>query len=393
MILGHKIRLVPTKAQEDYFRRACGTARYTYNEALKMWKEEYEAGNKPNGRKLKKKFNATRRELIPWSYDVHRDCTSQPFSDLQEAFNGYFGGSSSYPVFKKKGKCKDSFYIANDRLKINQRRVRIPVLGWVKMRETLRWEGNILYACVSRVSDQWYLSVSVEVGDVKRPRTGDGIVGVDLGIKAAVTLSDGRSFEGPKALRRYKEQLIRLHRQLSRKQKGSKNLEKAKVRLARLYNKIACARLDFLHQTTAMLCRENKAVGMESLNVAGMMRNHKLARSISDVGMYEFKRQLTYKSKLYDTELVFADRFYPSSKRCSGCGFVLKELSLATREWVCPQCGEQHDRDVNAAKNLIPGANRELTPVEREALALLAVSEAKLPSRKQEFQQSAQFST
>lgn len=387
MILSHKIRLVPTKQQEAYFRRACGTARYVYNAALRMWKNEYAAGQHPNCRELKKRFNAIRSETLPWTYEVHRDCTSQPFNDLNVACTRFYKGISGEPTFKKKGKSKDVFYIANDKFKVNQKRIRVPVLGWVKMREVLRWEGKVMSARVSRVADQWYLSIAVDVGDVKRPRTADGVIGIDLGVKAAVTLSDGRSFVGPKALRRYQERLSRAQRRLSRKKLGSKNREKAKTRVACLHNRIACVRLDFLHQTTSMICRQNQTIGMEDLNVSGMMKNHKLARAISDVGMGEFRRQLNYKTVLYDDDLVFADRFYPSSKKCSTCGFVLKKLSLSTREWTCPQCGEHHDRDINAAKNLVPGANREVTPVETEALALSVIDKVKLPSMKQEFQQ------
>jgi putative transposase len=366
-----------------------------YNKALELWQKEYAAGNKPNGMALLKTFRAGERNEERYAYtrEVHRDCTAQPFYDLNDAYKNFFKGLADKPAFKKKGKDKDAFYIANDKFKVNQKRVRIPILGWVKMREVLRWEGKIMSARVSRVADQWYLSINVDVGDVKRPRTADGVIGVDLGVKAAVTLSDGRSFVGPKALSRYQEQLARAQRRVARKQKGSKNRAKAKVRLARMYNKIACARLDFLHQTTSMICRQNQTIGMEDLNVAGMLKNHKLARAISDVGMGEFRRQLNYKTVLYDDDLVFADRFYPSSKKCSACGFVLKELSLSTREWTCPQCGEHHDRDMNAAKNLIPGANRESTPVEMEALAPMVVNEVKLPSSKQEFQRSAQCCT
>ena len=350
-----------------------------------MWKKEYEAGNKPNGRALKKQFNAVRQELCPWSYEVHRDCTSQPFYDLQVAYTNFFQGKAEYPKKKKKGKCKDVFYLANDVFKVNQKKVQIPRLGWVKMREHLRWEGKIMSAHVSRVADKWYLSVAVDVGDVKRPRTGNGTVGVDLGVKAAVTVSDGRTFEGPKALKNNLDKIKRLHRLVSRKTLGSKNREKAKLKLSRAYNNVVCIRMDFLHKTTSLLCRENQAVGMEDLNVAGMLKNHKLALAISDVGFGEFRRQMEYKSKLYNTKLVLFDRFYPSSKFCSSCGFKLDKLSLSTREWTCPQCGGHHDRDINAAKNLIPGANRESTPVETEALTRKTRSRVKLPSMKQEF--------
>ena len=388
MILAHKIRLVPTPKQEAYFRRACGTARFTYNWALAEWKQQYAAGAKPNGVALKKQFNAIRREQYPWTYEVHRDCTARAFDHLQEAFRNFFrrvkaGGKPGYPRFKKKGRSRDSFYIANDCFSVAVKYAKLPFVGAVKTREPLRWTGKITGGTVRREADSWFLVVQVDVGEFRRPRTADGIVGVDLGIATTVTLSTGEKIDGPKALRAAMQRLQRLSRQHARKWKGSKNREKASAKLARLHRRIANIRMDWLHKVTTRLCRENQAIGIEDLNVQRMIRERGFGRSISDEAFGEFRRQLTYKAPIYDDEVHVADRFYASSKTCSDCGEVVAMLPLSVREWACAACGSVHDRDENAAINLVPRATGEVTPVEKGALARTRVR-VQLPSVKQE---------
>jgi len=388
VILSHKIRLVPTPTQEAYFRCACGTARFTYNWALAEWKRQYEAGAKPNGMALRKQFNAIRRDQFPWTYEVHRDCTARAFDHLQSAFRHFFrrvkmGEKPGFPKFKKKGRNRDSFYVANDKFSVSDRSVRLPFVRNVKARESLRWQGKITGGTVRREADAWFLIVQVDVGEIRRPRTADGIVGVDLGVATTVTLSTGEKIDGPKALRAAMQRLQRLGRQLSHKQKGSKNRRKAADRLARLHRRIANIRMDFLHKITTRLCRENQAIGIENINVQDMVKRNRLARSIQDEAFGEFRRQLTYKAPMYDDEIQVADRFYASSKTCSDCGEVVAMLPLSVREWACAACGSVHDRDENAAINLVPRATGEVTPVERGALARTRVR-AKLPSGKQE---------
>jgi len=390
MILSHKIALDPTYQQEAYFRRACGAARFTYNWALAGWKRQYEAGEKPSGLALKKRFNAIRAVEFPWTYEVHRDCTARPFDQIQRAFAGFFrrvkaGQKPGYPRFKKKGQNRDSFYIANDKLALSDTAIRIPVIGWVRLREALRFTGKITGAVVSRRANRWFVAIQVDVGDVSRPRTSDAVVGVDLGIKASATLSTGEVLEGPRALRSSIERLRRLSRSHSRKTKGSKNRSKSAMVLARHHAKVADLRNDFLHKTTTSLCRENQAVVIEDLHVKGMLRNRRLARVIADEGWGELRRQLTYKALMFGTEVIVAPRFYPSSKTCSGCGNVKDTLLLSEREYLCDACGLQIDRDLNAALNLrsLGLATPEVTPVERLALVSTSV-ETKPASAKQE---------
>ena len=387
--LAHSIRLVPTVKQEQYFAQACGVARFTYNWALAEWSRRYSAGEKPNGMALRKHFNSIRRDQFPWTYEVHRDCTAQPFANLQKAFVGLFKKRAKYPRFKRKGQ-HDSFYIANDKISMTLNRVRIPVLGWVKTREALRFTGKIMGAVVKRVADAWFLVVQVEVDHPERVRSSNETVGVDLGIKTTATHSTGEQVWGPKALRKAQERLRRKARQFSRKTKGSNNSKKARVMLARLHRKVAWIRNDFLHKLTTRLCRENQTVVIEDLNVKGMVKNHCLAQAIQDESWGEFRRQLEYKAPLYGGRVVVASRWFPSSKRCSQCGHIVEKLGLDVRTFCCPCCGFTCDRDHNAAINLkqIGEAIPESTPAEMKALA--AVSTATKPSSlKQEFHRVA----
>lgn len=366
----HKIALEPTFEQETYLRRACGVSRFTWNWALDAWQRQYAAGEKPNGLALKKQFNAIRHVDFPWSGEVLRDATARPFNNLQRAFGNFFKKKARYPRFKKKG-IHDSFYVANDKFKTVGLKIRLPHIGWIKTREALRFEGKILSAVVSRTAHKWFVSINVEMPDRLTASENQAVVGVDLGIKALATLSTGEKFEAPKPLARCMEKLRRLSRQLSRKQKDSKNRAKARDRLSRLHYQISCVRADALHKLTTALVERFGTVVIEDLNVKGMVRNRHLSRAISDVGFGEFRRQLTYKAKDVGVRVVVADRWYPSSKTCSDCGFVVDILPLSVREWACPECGVVHDRDVNAAMNLkqLPEAIGEDTPVEKKALA------------------------
>jgi putative transposase len=349
--LAHKIELKPNNIQKGYFARACGTARFVWNWGLAEWSRQYAEGLKPSGLGLKKEFNLIKKEEFPWILEVLRDANSQPFSNLQKAFNSFFKGISKYPTFKKKG-ISDSFYIANDKFKVEGKAVSIPKLGWVKMTECLGYSGKILSATVSRAADKWFVSFNVQMSITPSTCENQAVVGVDLGIKTLATLSNGEMVQGPKALRKMQKKLKRLQQSLSKKEKGSKNREKQKRKVARLYYKISCIRLDSLHKLTSKLVLNHSVIVIEDLNVSGMMANHKLARAISDMGFYEFRRQLSYKALTAGVHVVIADRWFPSSKRCSSCGAKHQNLMLSDRTFICPTCSFNIDRDLNAAKNL-----------------------------------------
>jgi len=257
-----------------------------------------------------------------------------------------------YPKFKKKG-VRDAARFDNGpgTFKFDGKRVRLPVIGWVKLREELRFSGKALSTTVRRVAGRWFVAVPVEVHLPEPVRESQAAVGIDLGVSTAATLSSGEKLCGPKALCGRLERLRRLSRWHSRKKKGSKNRRKSAMRLARLHARISNLRQDWLHQTTTRLVRRFSVLGIEDLEVRGMMANKRLARSIGDIGFHEFRRQLQYKAMLYGAEVVTADRWFPSSKMCSVCGRIAGKLPLSLREWTC-ECGALHDRDINAARNL-----------------------------------------
>ena len=271
------------------------------------------------------------------------------------AFKNFFEGRGKYPRYRKKGQ-DDRFTLSNDQFILNETKdeIRIPLLGWVRMRESLRFAGKILSATVSRKADRWFVSICVETSDLSHlpPANNQGVVGVDLGVSALATLSTGESVEGPRPLKRLLRQLRALSKSLSRKKLGSKNRRKAKLKLAKLHARISNIRENALHQLTSDLTRRFHTICIEDLNVSGMVKNRRLARSISDMGFYEFRRQLTYKAAQRGCLIVVADRFFASSKTCSKCGYRLGSLILDDRDWTCPCCGTHHDRDLNAAFNL-----------------------------------------
>lgn len=348
----HKIALSPTQAQEGLFRQAVGTARFAYNWALAEWQRQYESGEKPNEAALRRQLNAVKREQYPWMLLVPKSIPQQAVKNVGTAFKRFFQKDSKYPVFKKKG-VHDSARFDNgpDTFQCDGRHIRLPVVGWVKMRESLRFCGKPLSATVSCVAGRWFVSVPVE-GDIPDPvRKNQAAVGVDLGVTTAATLSSGEKLVGPRALKANLERLRRFSRRHSRKVKGSNNRRKSALKLGRLHARIHNIRQDWCHKATTGLVREFSLIGIEGLNIRGMLANEKLARSIADIGMYEFKRQLHYKAHLYGSEVVEADRWYPSSKTCSDCGAITAKMPLSLREWTCP-CGATHDRDINAAKNL-----------------------------------------
>ena len=359
MILGHKIALDPNNAQATYFARACGVARFAYNWALAEWKRQYEAAKadpslpNPSQMALRRQLNAIKREQFPWMLEVTKNAPQMAIIQLGEAFNNFFKKRARYPFFRKKG-VHDRFTLTNDQFSVEGSRIRIPALGWVRMREPLRFEGKITSATVSAQADRWFVSIAVETQDTSHlPQAeNQGAVGVDLGVKALATLSTGEVVHGPKALAMLLSRLRRTSRSLSRKVKGSANRKKARQRLARLHARIANVRQDGLHQLTSDLTRRFSTIVLEDLNVRGMVRNRHLARAVSDMAFAELRRQVEYKAAMRGVEVIFADRFYPSSKTCSACGHVRDVLPLSVREWTCPDCGAHHDRDDNAAVNL-----------------------------------------
>ena len=359
MLIAHRIALDPNNVQATYLARAAGTARFAYNWALAEWKRQYEAWKadstqpKPSQAALRRQLNAIKREQFPWMLEVTKNAPQMAIIQLGQAFANFFAKRARYPQFRKKG-VHDRFTLTNDQFDIDASRIRIPNLGWVRMREPLRFAGKIMSATVSRVADRWFVSIAVDTSDSSHlsPAENQGAAGADLGVSALATLSTGETIPGPKPHKALLGRLRRLNRSLSRKQKGSANRRKARMKLARLHARVSNIRSDALHQLTTGLTRRFHTIGIEDLNVKGMVRNRHLARSVADMGFFELRRQLEYKAAMRGAQIVVADRFFASSKTCSDCGHKLDELPLAVRQWTCPACGAHHDRDVNAAINL-----------------------------------------
>ena len=363
IVLSHQIRIKPpTVKQEQYLRQACGIARFAYNWGLEEWNQQYEAGQKPTALALKKQFNAIKPTQYPWVFKVTKCAAEQAFVNLGKAFKRFFNGQSQYPKFKKKG-VRDSFYLSNDQFQVAANRIRIPKLGWVKLTESLRFSGKIQSATVSRRADQWFVSISVQMATTPMTISKNQAdkIGVDLGVTHLATLSNGKTVESRQPLKKLSRRLKRQQRHLGKCIKGSNRHWRSKQQISKLHNHIRDIRLDSLHKLTHYLCQGFKVIGLEDLNVKGMMKNHKIAKAISDVGFYELRRQLEYKACLYGNWISIVDQWFPSSKTCSHCGYQKAELKLSQRTYHCEQCGLELDRDLNAAIN-----------IERESIRLLA---------------------
>lgn len=378
MLRVHKICLQPTAAQASYFAAACGTARFAYNWALAEWKQEYESGGTPNEASLRKKLNSIKAEQFPWMADVTKVAPQQAIKNLGTAFQNFFrrvklGQKPGYPRFKKKG-IRDSFRADNgparageDAVQVSDKQVKLPRCGWVRMRESLRFDGQIKSATVSRQADGWYVALLVGTEQRLRARQDLGTVGVDLGVRKLATFSTGEEVIGPKPHKALMKRLRRLNQSLSRKVKGSSNWKKAKAKLSKLHLRIATIRKDALHKLTTRLATEHSVIAIEDLNVIGMARS-RLARSILDQSFGEFRTQLEYKAAMTGAQVVIVDRYFPSSKTCSGCG-VIHDLSRGAEYMRC-ECGLVMDRDLNAAINIRRQA-LPCQPVEKAALAVV----------------------
>lgn len=359
MLIAHKIALDPNNAQATYFARASGTARFAYNWALAEWQRQYAARKddpdlpQPTEASLRRQLNAIKREQFPWMFDVTKCAVQEAIIDLGMAFRAFFEKRGKYPRFKAKG-VRDSFCAANGvgTFRTDGKRIKLPVIGWVRMREEVRFKGRLKRVTVSREADRWFASVMIETHDIKAVQHPCAAVGVDLGVSTLATPSRGETIPGPKAHKTLLKRLRRTSRALSRKKKGSSNRRKAKAKLARLHTRIANIRRDATHKATTMLAKTYARIGIEDLNVKGMAKNRHLARSIMDGGFFEFRRQLDYKARFYGATIVVADRWFPSSKTCSCCGSVKTELALSQRTYHCDICGYEADRDLNAARNL-----------------------------------------
>jgi putative transposase len=344
-------------------RSACvkhaGAARWAYNYGLSRKKEAYKTDKtKLSSVDLHKEVVRLKKTTHPWLLDVSKCSPHEALRNLDKAFVNFFKGRSRFPTPKKRKDGIGNFTLLGS-IHVNKKSIQLPRIGIVKLKEETNVSGRILSATVSERAGKWFVSILVETS-IEVPENQGDSVGVDLGINKLAVLSDGTVFQNPKAYRRMEKLLKRVQKNLSRKKKGSHRREIAKLRVAKIHYRIWCVRQDAIHKLTTHLAKNFSVVGIEDLNVSGILKNHKLAKSISDASFGEIRRQLEYKCKWYGSELVVNDRFFPSSKKCSKCGFVKDSLGLSERVFHCEKCGFTCDRDANASLNLRPAVRRAL---------------------------------
>jgi putative transposase len=368
----YKVELDPNNRQRTALRCAAGCARWAYNWGLERKIETYRTtGKSLSAIDLHKELNVLKKLPVkeggvPWMYSVSKCAPQEALRNLDSAFQSFFkrckkkAKKKGFPKFKSRHKNPLKFRLTGTiRTSEDEREIQLPQLDTIRLKESGYLPGpgredvKIQSATLSERAGRWFVSLSciVTIPDPEpQPRT--KVVGVDVGIKNLAVTSDGRVFENPRALAKMQRRLQQAQRALARKQKGSQNRIKARKRVAQLYYRVFCIRQDALHKATTEIVRSADVICIESLNVAGMLKNHKLARALADASLSEFLRQITYKASWAGALVVEAQRFYPSSKTCSVCGHIKQDLTLADRTYVCSNCGLVIDRDLNAATNL-----------------------------------------
>jgi putative transposase len=356
VLLGHKIELRPTFKQEEYFLKSVGIKRFVYNQCLAAWNDAYKRGYKPDETYIRF-FYKCLKERNPWINEVSARIGRIAVEDLLMAFKRFFRKQAKEPRFKKRG-INDSFAIREkEKFHIDGRKLKIEKLNSeIKMRQKPRFNGIYKQVTISHKGGKWFASILTDTYENpftgKIPTENQG-VGVDTGIKSFAALSDGTIYEANQPLKKKLNKLARLQKNLARKQRFSNRWCKVKRKISKLYYYTTCKRQAVLHEFTDFITRTYSLIVVEDLNVSGMIKNHRFARALSDVGIYEMRRQLEYKSKFRQCVLVVADRFFASSKICSQCGLKKNNLSLADRVFICDNGCKPINRDWNAAKNLL----------------------------------------
>jgi len=361
MLKAIKIRLYPTHDQATYINKLLGTSRFVYNQCLNYKITEYQSNKKSTSFGETGKFLISLKSDYQWIKESHSKVLQQQLINLEQAYKNFFKKGNGFPKFKSKHQNQSCRFPVDAISGFNGNKINIinalKSVHYKCSRSDERYlnrnKNKIKSGTLSKTkSEEYYFSVLIERSNIKKLKETNKILGLDLGIKDFIVTSEGQHFENLKSKRNNQDKLSRLHRELSRKVKGSNHQKEARVRLAKVYEKINNQKEYYLHSITNQLLSENQTIVIEDLNVNGMLKNHRLAKSIQELSLNRFKTMLTYKAEWNGREVIQVSRWFSSSKICSSCGHKNNELELKDRVWCCPECGEVHDRDLNAAINI-----------------------------------------
>ena len=374
MLKAIKIRIYPNAVQKEFISKQLGCCRLIYNKLLDYKKTQYEQNKQSISLSQLGKYLTNLKKQDEYSFlnNVYAMCLAQTMQDLLKAYDNFFKLHKGYPKFKSKKDTKQSCRFTNlifrGKKKINGNRITLikqltNILFKCSRKEEIYLNHNEKYihsvTLTKTSTEKYYLSILIDYNIIQKEKL-DTVIGLDLGIKDFIVDSNRNRYENKHFYKNQEKKLKKLQRQLSKKQKGSNNRNKLKIKLAKVHEKISNQRNTYLHQITSKLVNENQIICIEDLNVKGMMSNHKLAKSIQELSLYEFRRQLEYKCNWYGRRLVIINQFYPSSKTCHNCGYIYKDLKLSEREWICPHCGKLIDRDYNASLNILDNGLKQI---------------------------------
>ena len=359
----HQIELNPNNKQATLMSQHAGYARVAFNFALSSFKTGLDKDEWRSHVDIKREFNAVKRDKFHWCSDLSQNASKNAIHNFGDAVDRWKKGQNRSPVYKKRSD-RISYQADNGEgtVEVYKKRIKLPKIGWVRMREELRYTGEITKVVVSKRNGKWFASITVRNLDSNNYKHQPSLfekhekepIGIDVGVNTLATCSNGDTYENPRPLKRYERKLKRANRSLSRKVLGSNNWHKTKKQLGGVYHRISNIREDAHHQATTKIVRKASAIGVETLNISGMLKNRKLAKSLSDSALSRFLTMLKYKAKRRGIPVTEADRFFASSQTCSNCGHKKKDLRLSDRTYHCNVCGTDIDRDFNAAINLCP---------------------------------------
>ena len=356
-----KIALNPNNKQSTLMAKHAGYARVAFNFALSSFRAGLDNDEWRSHVDIKRELNAVKYDKFDWCKELSQNASKNAIHNLGDAVTRWKKGQNKFPVYKNRsGKCSYQADNGEGTVNVYKKRINLPKIGWVRMREELRYSGEITKVVISKQNNKWFASITVRRLDSSNYKHQPALfddrepIGIDVGINTLATCSNGDTFENPRPLQRYLRKLARANRRLARRQKGSHNWYKAKRLLTGVHARIANIRSDAHHQATIRIVRKASAIGIETLNISGMLKNRKIAKALSDSALGGFLTKLKYKANRRGIPIDEADQFFASSKTCSSCGHKKADLTLSERTYHCSECGFEADRDLNAALNLCP---------------------------------------